>query len=579
MGTLVGLGNSIRRGPTTDLSHGEPKRMKSLHLLGVAGVAGVLIGCEREKPEPVLPARAVTVMEIAETDPAAKLRLPGSVAPWKDEEVAFQVAGRVAWVIEADQDVAGPRSDANYEPVDRGDKTAQLEESRYLVAKASAAANLEAAKARVRATSIQVTKIIPREIDAAKFERGRTESLLKRLRQAVETGSVAQSEVDDAQAAYDTAVVKYESLLARKNVAQVELELHIAKQQQAQELLNQADLDLTDTSLYAPFDARVSQVHVTPGTIVTAGTPVATLVVMDPVKVEVVVSAARDRQMNTNDEVLVHTTAAVEPIPAVVYQKSAVASSTTRTFTVTLLCRNRRIASGAQADVAAVPIDGFMRPQRFEVDDEPMWFIDEDCIYSDEAGRFAWRVVNSLGRSEDGTRDLQRINLKLGDVYKNFFGLRHFRQLSPADPLYADLEVSDEGQSDEGQDRRHVVLAAGVPNKYTGGKVSKKVRRWLLRPGDIVDVQLSVEAPRPGIYVRKTHIRVQGDKYFVFLVDRDESQPTARMIPINIVASLGDLHRIEGPGIEPGVRVITSGAHYLQDGEAIRIIEATHSDH
>jgi biotin carboxyl carrier protein len=500
----------------------------------------------------------VTVLELAESNPATSLYVPASVMPWKEVDVAFQVGGRVAWVVEADQDLVGPRSSGNDEPLDRGDKIAQLEKSRYVAARALAAANLEAARAQVKATSLQATHIIPRRIDAAASERDRAQSQLERILNAAKTSSVANSEVDDARAARETSVANYRSAVAEKDAKLLELEVHQAQQERWSAALQQTDLDLEDTELHAPFDARVSRVHVAPGAVVAAGTPIATLVVMDPVKLELVVSAAKDGLVKTNDEVLVHQ-AELEPIPAIVYQKSAVANSKTRTFTVTLLCRNR-FADSHDSSGAAVRIKGFSRPQRLGA--ERLWFLDKECIHSDSAGHFAWRVLEPNGRLEDKPLDLERINLKLEDIYTSFAGQFNFRQLSPEDPLCAGLERFN-----------HTVLAAGVPANYTGGQVIKNSRCWQLRPGEIAHVQLDANLPPRGIYVDKRFIRADGDNTFVFLVGGDDQKPMARMVPIKIVAHEGELQCIEGTGIKPGVRLITTGVHFLHDGAEIQILE------
>lgn len=530
----------------------------------IAFVAMLLTACGSDDPGAVVPPRAVSILQLEESDPALTLRLPGSVIPWKQEQIGFEVGGRVEWVVEADEPVIGPGSDEAYQPIPgTGNVIAQLDSSRYELALASAEANLAAAEAQVGATRVQGTEVIDGEIRAAMQEVRRAKRQFDRLVNAA-PGSVARAEVDNAEAAYLTAVANEETFKARKTTLGVELKLRLAQRDQATEATRQATLDLDDTKLRAPFDAQVSQVHVTRGTFVAAGAPVVTLVVMDPVKAELVVSANRDRDLKTNDEVFVYSEFSSEPIPAIVYQKSAVASSSTRTFTVTLLCRNRRVKSQEKTDQQSVPIEGFMRPQQFDVDGAATWFVEQDCIHKDEQGYFAWQVLNPDGRPEDEPLDLERVDLTLGETRKNLFGVYRFRELIPDSRM---IQALNDGG------RWRMVLAAGVPGNYRGGKVIKTTPRWLLRPGDIVDVQLEDESPERGMYVPRKYIRVEEDRHFVFLVEGEQDNLTARKTPVSVTAHVGILQRIEGADIRPGCRMITSGVHYLQDGEAIDVFE------
>lgn len=534
-------------------------------------VMTAISGCDRPKPDVVTPPRAVSVLELKDSDPARQVRLPGSVAAWKQQKISFQVGGRVESVIAEDRDVFGPPIDENYKPTGNGQSIARMSIDRYKAALASATANKAAADALVEATRVQATDLIAQELETARIEQERAKSQLDRVKKAAESGAVAQQEVDNVSAAFNTANAGYQKVVARKTTLENELKVNQARVAQASEAINQAQLDLDDTELFAPFEGSITETHVNPGTVVTAGTPIATLTAMDPVKIEVTVSAARDRQIKTNDEVLVHTDATAEPIPAIVYQKSAVASSATRTFTLTLLCRNRLIKAAAKIEGAdtATPIGGFMRPQQFEINGKQVWFVEERSIQTDESGNtHVWRVSNPKGgRAEDAVLDAEKVSVKLGAGRKELLGLFKFRELIPE----GDLANALNDPTSAG--RWKTVFAVGVPKDFSGGKVIKTTRRWLLRPGDIVDVQLELEAPDAGIYVPKRYVRVDGNDAYVFLIHDADGKKIAKRTPVKLEGSQGHLQQISGEGISPGVRMITSGAHYLQDGVEVEVFE------
>ncbi len=69
-----------------------------------------LCGCGQEASSAPRTVRAVNVMVLKQTGPGRdnKLRLTGSVESWKEEEIGFEVAGRVEAFVDVGQDVEGP---------------------------------------------------------------------------------------------------------------------------------------------------------------------------------------------------------------------------------------------------------------------------------------------------------------------------------------------------------------------------------------------------------------------------------------------------------------------------------------
>ena len=79
--------------------------------------------------------------------------------------------------------------------------------------------------------------------------------------------------------------------------------------------------------------------HVIPGGYVLPGQAVVTVQMMDPLKVDIVVSPATDARINYNDLVRVYAPTGDE-LKGHVYLKDTFADPATRTFLVTLLVRN-----------------------------------------------------------------------------------------------------------------------------------------------------------------------------------------------------------------------------------------------
>ena len=71
-----------------------------LHILALSCVA--FAGCAKEAKEVPAPRpRPVRVIELREIDPVEPLQLTGAVTAWSEQGVAFEVDGRVTWIVES----------------------------------------------------------------------------------------------------------------------------------------------------------------------------------------------------------------------------------------------------------------------------------------------------------------------------------------------------------------------------------------------------------------------------------------------------------------------------------------------
>ena len=71
-------------------------------LLWVCPLFLLVAACGGDKGPPPEPGpRPVSVLELRAIDPVTPLRLTGVVESWREEDVAFEVGGRVSYVVEA----------------------------------------------------------------------------------------------------------------------------------------------------------------------------------------------------------------------------------------------------------------------------------------------------------------------------------------------------------------------------------------------------------------------------------------------------------------------------------------------
>ena len=93
----------------------------------------------------------VTVLRLEEREPARETRLTGSVVPYPEEKIGFEVAGRILAVLDVGREVDGPAYDENDRPVREGDIVAEVDDTRYQLRTQALEARLKATKNELKA--------------------------------------------------------------------------------------------------------------------------------------------------------------------------------------------------------------------------------------------------------------------------------------------------------------------------------------------------------------------------------------------------------------------------------------------
>ena len=281
----------------------------------------LLAGCDGARVgSATMPSRPVTVIELAERDYGRERELTGVVRLYREEDIGFEIGGRVTTVLDEGLEVRGPAFDEKGELVRKGDPIAAMEGTRYGSEVGALQAQLEAAHRDLQAVEAQL--ILASQV-------------LERKRNLVSEGAGAEQALDDAQSTFDQATAQ---LAARRAAVRA-----------AGERLARATEDLGDSVLYAPFSGRVTAVHISEGAVVSAGMPIVTLTLMDPVRVQIEVSADDERVLETGDRALILPKDPFDPnhlipVNGIVFEKSAVADPR-----FTILTR-RQSSQGERAD-------------------------------------------------------------------------------------------------------------------------------------------------------------------------------------------------------------------------------------
>ena len=253
-----------------------------------------LVACSKQpdaSKRPVDAAKSVQVAR-AEIRPLERIVIAtGSLAAHERATLSVKVPGRV-------ESVGVDLGSA----VSKGDLIAQLEQIDYELRQKQAAAALSQARARI-GLPLEGTDdtVVEEHASVVKQARAVLEEARKNRERVVnlsKEGISSKSELDTVEAAYGVAVNRYEAALEEERtllavLTQRRIEFEIAKQA------------LRDTTIVAPFDGSIQERTASAGEYVQVGSPVATLVQTDPLRLRVEVPERQSIFVRTGQTVRV----------------------------------------------------------------------------------------------------------------------------------------------------------------------------------------------------------------------------------------------------------------------------------
>ena len=141
----------------------------------------------------------------------------------------------------------------------------------------------------------------------------------------------------------------------------------------------------------------------------------------------------------------------------------------------------------------------------------------------------------------------------------------------PEAPVKADSSIPCSFLPDESTDalvEGDFIILNPLPD-YVNGVVGGRPQ-WLLRPHDLIPVQLSLSNTTPGFYVPNRAVTLVGDQTTIYIVE----DGIAVASPVTVHDSFEELRRIEGEDLHDGTRVIVGGVHYVSEGQPVTVTEA-----
>ena len=521
--------------------------------------------------------RPVTTMALVEGRPISKRQVTGSVHSWKNEEIGFEIPGRLEWVLEPGRNVEGQVTDVNGNVLIPGTALAKVESSQFQVAVESALAGLEVAQRNLEVAEIRLRESIPEDIKSAQSDVDLALSEYQRAKQLRPQRAISQTEFESAVNELQTTQSRLASLQSSLVQAELEVRAGQARVKSAEQDLKNARRDLANTTLYASYAGQVADVDVVPGSIVAAGSPIMNLQMMNPIKVEVEVSADQSRELQKRRQVLISypmPDGSIRKERSILYYMDPSADPSTRTFTATFLIINRQVRSPLPHSLQQIPLarteDVWPLNISQIISGQPGAFmIEESTIGTDGPDSYVWMVSNvRFGEEMPPVLKVEKKLVQLSPIRIPFLGNWIFRQAT-----FVDESVSDQNLivgpltffdiSENEWDGESVILDSG--------------ELWVLRPGDVVSVELSPETREAGFYVPIEAIYEDRGKTYLFVVEQGVVNRSEIRVFFPDKLSTGPLLQVEplNPNVlKDGSEIVVRGVHYLNDGESVRVIES-----
>ncbi|MCO8121602.1 HlyD family efflux transporter periplasmic adaptor subunit [Stieleria sp. TO1_6] len=542
-------------------------------------MALAMIGCGNRDPVyPPKPPRAVTTMTLQQSEPDSSYLVSGSVKSWKTEAIGFEIPGRIQWVLEPGENVFGRVEDAEGRLISQGTPLAKIDPERYEVAVESAKAALDVATLEVEVASIRMTESIPADLESAKSDLELAKIDFERAEKLKLKNAISASQYDAAANRMTTRSARISSLESTLKQSAAELKSAQARVESARQTLRDAQRDLANTTLYAAYRGQISSVDVVPGSVVTAGAPVLTLQMMDPIKVQIEVSAEQSRRLQRRQQVPVtfvgHNQQPVND-SALVYVVDPSADPATRTFSVTLLILNQQARPPLPDDLAGCHVARTQDVWPLQINSiigvaDDTQLVEEDAIETTTDGSYVWLMSNaSKGEPIPDLVKLEKRKVELLDLRIPYLGNWVFRQVkfvgdapSPRCLLAGQLEFPDDDR--QLWDQTSLVFDSGP--------------QWMLRPGDLVQVNLSSQSLDQGYFVPVDAVYQDAGSAFVFVVDAQGDQTIASKTPVRVVigddldtGSVIQILPMDSEQFSSDTQIVVEGVHFLDDGEPISI--------
>ncbi|MCA9435535.1 MAG: efflux RND transporter periplasmic adaptor subunit [Candidatus Omnitrophica bacterium] len=242
--------------------------------------------------------RPVKMMEVGAVESGSVRSYPGNVRASQQVDLAFQVSGPIVELPVNEGDL-----------VEAGQMVAQIRKEDFITALNNAKSRLETAQSQLQAMESgarpEDVARLESQVSAAQAKFKTTEVDFNRNKELLREGVIPQSRFDMSQAAFEVSKSQLASAHKELEIGLVgarpeDIAAKKAEVQSIQSSLDQAEIDLADTTLKAPFTGRIAKKYVDNFQNIQSKEPVVSL--QDITNVEVIINLPETDVITTKRE-------------------------------------------------------------------------------------------------------------------------------------------------------------------------------------------------------------------------------------------------------------------------------------
>lgn len=350
----------------------------------------MLAGCGNDSGKQTQEAsRKIAVMTVGPVTHNDKLIVSGNITPTETVQLSFKLSGTIANIYPKEGElVKSGQKIANLDPSDYTIQTnaALADQSMAQAGISASQAQYKAAKAEYDAAKIQADTEIASKTVQAKAQLDLTQATYNRIKTLVAAEAASQSQLDEITAKLKVDMETYQQALDAKTVADVNLaaaqrkveayesQIHssAAQAEKADAAVNKAKNDLTDTTIFSPFDGVILKKIVNERETVSAGYPVVSIGNTKKVYVEIGVSDKYINSLKKDQSAKITAYGTDGEFDGRIAEIGSLADANTRSFPVKILIDNskRTLKSGmiaraalqiGEANITLIPLDSVLQ--------------------------------------------------------------------------------------------------------------------------------------------------------------------------------------------------------------------------
>jgi len=185
----------------------------------IVTLLSIAAACDKRKsPAPAVYPRPVKVMTVTESAPLRPVRVSGSVTPWREQDISYEIPGRVEMIVDRQTYLRGQWKMGG-EIRREGQVLSRIDPEPYQIARDTAEAQLHVSKSELVAAQVELDRVLPAQRKVAEVQLVRAKAEWTRKKKAHEDNAISEIELIRATADRDTRIAELEPSSSKRRTS------------------------------------------------------------------------------------------------------------------------------------------------------------------------------------------------------------------------------------------------------------------------------------------------------------------------------------------------------------------------